>query len=136
MKARVSSSALLEALTMASTAPGGANHQIQFNDNGTFGGITGTSNDAGGGEVGIPAVRANSLNFGDLIFLSAVISATQNVVLVGQPGFPFAIAPIVCQPWTRDVGAGTTLGTVTGWVKAYDMYGTYLGKCPVYDDIT
>jgi len=136
MLSRVSNASLLEALEMSATPPGGSNHQIQFNNNGTFGGITGTSNDLGGGVVGLPAARVPKLEVNTLAQINSFDVGGEHGISVSANGSPSVIGPIVCQPFLRDTGAGSSLGSVIGWATAYDVAGTAIGKFPIYDNIT
>jgi len=121
---------------MPTVTPGGADKTIQYNANGTFGGVTYSSYPDDQGGVLFDKLQTYSFYIGPggVRMNSATVGGEPACRLYGAGSS--LVAAIVCQPFTRDVGIGTTLGTVTGWAKVYDADGTYLGKSPIYDDIT
>lgn len=136
MISRITDTALLGAITMPAVTPGGSDQQLQYNENGTFGGVPNSNMTLSSGCIRMPASRFPSLQVNTLAQINSVDIAAEHGLSVSAAGSPGVIGPMVCQPFIRDTGAGTSLGSVVNWAAAYAADGTYLGKFPIYDNIT
>jgi len=136
VQTRISQLILQGVLAMPPVTPGGADGTLQYNNGGSFGGVSFSVYPNAQGGIDVNEFRALFLHIGSGIRIDQVTVGGEPSIKVMQEGSSSQIRPIVCQPFTRDVGAGTTLGTVVGWSMVYDADGTLLGKSPIYDDIT
>lgn len=128
MLARVTTTTLLESL-MPAVTPGGSDGQLQFNNNGTFGGTL-PNLDASDGTLKVTA---------DLVVFkwsdnTSALTMADAIKRITVPSDLYVGDKILISNYT---GSVSTAGSIVAKVPVYDgSSGAIIGYLPVYDDIT